>query len=62
LLQLEIEQIAKSGMKGVDRHCAKKHLHRHMAEFDFRYSNRVGLGIHDEERETLPLGARLASV
>ncbi len=28
--------IFKRGMKGVYQHCAKKHLHRHMAEFDFR--------------------------
>jgi hypothetical protein len=25
-------------------------LHRYLAEFDFRYNNRVALGIHDEER------------
>lgn len=25
-------------MRGVYQHCAKKHLHRHAAEFDFRYS------------------------
>ena len=28
--------IFKRGMKGVYQHCAKKHLHRYMAEFDFR--------------------------
>jgi hypothetical protein len=30
-------------------HCAEKHLHRHryVAKFDFRYSNRVKLGIDD---------------
>lgn len=27
-------------MKGVYQHCAKKHLHRDIAEFDFRYNNR----------------------
>ena len=27
-------------MKGVYQHCQEKHLHRYMAEFDFRYSNR----------------------
>jgi hypothetical protein len=27
-------------MKGVYQHCAKKHLHRYLAEFDFRYNNR----------------------
>jgi hypothetical protein len=28
----------------------QKHLHRYLAEFDFRYSNRVALGVHDAER------------
>ena len=30
-------------MKGVYRHCAKKHLHRYAAEFEFRYINRSWL-------------------
>ena len=34
--------IFKRGMKGVYQHCSEKHLHRYLAEFDFRYSNRVG--------------------
>lgn len=34
-------------MKGVYQHCAEKHLHRYLAEFDFRYSNRVALGTDD---------------
>jgi transposase-like protein len=42
--------IFKRGMKGVYQHCSKKHLHRYAAEFDFRYSNRIALGIGDEER------------
>jgi hypothetical protein len=37
-------------MKGVYRHCSEKHLHRYLAEFDFRYSNRVKLGVDDQER------------
>jgi transposase-like protein len=32
--------IFKRGMKGVYQHCAKHHLHRYLAEFDFRYNNR----------------------
>ena len=32
--------IFKRGMKGVYQHCSEKHLHRYLAEFDFRYSNR----------------------
>jgi hypothetical protein len=42
--------IFKRGMKGVYQHCSEKHLHRYIAEFDFRYSNRVKLGIDDEAR------------
>jgi transposase-like protein len=42
--------IFKRGMKGVYQHCKEKHLHRYLAEFDFRYSNRVRLGIGDVER------------
>jgi transposase-like protein len=42
--------IFKRGMRGVYQHCGEKHLHRYLAEFDFRYSNRVSLGINDESR------------
>ncbi len=42
--------IFKRGMKGVYQHCKEKHLHRYLAEFDFRYSNRIRLGIDDVER------------
>jgi len=42
--------VFKRGMKGVYQHCGKRHLHRYMAEFDFRYSARVALGVNDEER------------
>ena len=42
--------IFKRGMKGVYQHCAEKHLHRYLAEFDFRYNNRIATGVHDEER------------
>lgn len=42
--------IFKRGMKGVYQHCKEKHLHRYLAEFDFRYNNRVALGVHDEGR------------
>ena len=39
--------IFKRGMKGIYQHCAEKHLHRYLTEFDFRYSNRVTLGVDD---------------
>ncbi len=42
--------IFKRGMKGVYQHCKEKHLHRYLAEFDFRYSNRIKLGVDDEMR------------
>ena len=42
----------KRGMKGIYQHCAEKHLHRYVAEFDFRYNNRVRLGVDDAERTT----------
>jgi transposase-like protein len=42
--------IFKRGMRGIYQHCAKKHLHRYLAEFDFRYSNRVALGYNDSDR------------
>jgi transposase-like protein len=42
--------IFKRGMRGVYQHCGEKHLHRYLAEFDFRYSNRSSLGVDDAER------------
>jgi transposase-like protein len=42
--------IFKRGMKGVYQHCAEKHLHRYLAEFEFRYNNRSALGVEDGER------------
>ena len=42
--------IFKRGMKGVYQHCEYQHLQRYLAEFDFRYNNRVALGVDDEER------------
>ena len=42
--------VFKRGMKGIYQHCSEKHLHRYVAEFDFRYSNRVKLGVDDAQR------------
>jgi transposase-like protein len=39
--------VFKRGMKGVYQHCSEKHLHRYLAEFDFRYNNRSALGVND---------------
>jgi len=44
--------IFKRGMKGVYQHCAKKHLHRYVTEFDFRYNERK---VCDEDRATTAL-------
>jgi hypothetical protein len=37
-------------VKGIYQHCSEKHLHGYLSEFDFRYSNRVRLGVDDVER------------
>jgi hypothetical protein len=42
--------IFKRGMRGIYQHCAEKHLHRYLAEFDFRYNHRAGLGHFDIDR------------
>ncbi len=42
--------IFKRGMKGIYQHCDEKHLHRYLAEFDFRYNNRVKQGVNDVAR------------
>ena len=42
--------VFKRGMRGVYQHCAEKHLHRYLAEFDFRYNNRIALGVDDVTR------------
>lgn len=44
--------VFKRGMKGTYQHCAEKHLHRYLAEFDFRHNNRVALGVNDKDRAT----------
>jgi hypothetical protein len=42
--------VFKRGMRGTYQHCKEKHLHRYLAEFDFRYNNRIGLGVDDQQR------------
>ncbi len=42
--------IFKRGMKGVYQHCGEQHLHRYLAEFDFRYNTRIALGFNDAMR------------
>jgi hypothetical protein len=40
-------------MRGTYQHCAEKHLHRYLAESDFRHNNRIALGVNDSERAEL---------
>lgn len=42
-------------MKGVYQHCGEQHLHRYLAEFEFRYNNRSGNDINDGERANAAL-------
>lgn len=42
--------IFKRGMRGIYQHCGKQHLARYLAEFDFRYTNRIATGCDDTER------------
>jgi transposase-like protein len=42
--------VFKRGMKGVYQHCGKQHLHRYLAEFDFRYNHRIANGVDDSQR------------
>jgi hypothetical protein len=42
--------ILKRGIYGVYHHVSETHLKRYLAEFDFRYNERIALGIDDAER------------
>ncbi len=42
--------IFKRGMRGVYQHCGEQHLHRYLAEFEFRYNTREANGINDRAR------------
>ena len=42
--------IFKRGMRGMYRHCGKKHLHCYLAGFDFRYSSRAVLDVSNVVR------------
>jgi transposase-like protein len=47
--------ILKRGFYGCYFHVSEAHLHRYLAEFDFRYSNRSKVGIEDAARADLAL-------
>ncbi len=42
--------VFKRGMVGTYQHCGSQHLHRYLAEFDFRYNHRAALEINDKQR------------
>jgi transposase-like protein len=42
--------VLKRGIYGTYQHVSEEHLHRYLAEFDFRHNNRIGLGVDDAER------------
>ncbi len=42
--------IMKRGINGVYHHVSQQHLKRYLAEYDFRYNEREGLGVNDAER------------
>jgi hypothetical protein len=47
--------VFKRGMIGVYQHCSEQHLHRYLAEFDFRHSYRIKVGVDDTERAAIAL-------
>ncbi|RYE02533.1 MAG: IS1595 family transposase [Sphingomonadales bacterium] len=47
--------IFKRGMRGIYQHCGSQHLQRYLAEFDFRYTNRVACGVDDDARANIAL-------
>jgi len=51
--------ILKRGIYGVYQHVSEAHLHRYLAEFDFRYSYRIKTGFDDRKRaDRALLGAK----
>ncbi len=42
--------ILKRGIYGVYHHVSEAHLHRYLAECDFRYNQRIALGVNDTQR------------
>ena len=53
--------IFKRGMRGIYQHCKEKHLHRYLAEYDFRYNHRVALGYSDMDRTLAAIKGETAS-
>ncbi|HWA92464.1 MAG TPA: IS1595 family transposase [Rhizomicrobium sp.] len=47
--------VFKRGMVGVYQHCGEQHMHRYLAEFDFRQNNRAKAGVDDEARANIAI-------
>ena len=54
--------VFKRGFRGTYSHCEEQHLQRYLNEFEFRYSNRLGLGVDDVERTAKALAAIASTV
>lgn len=53
--------ILKRGIVGTYHHVSQQHLKRYLAEFDYRYNERVALGVSDSERMRKSVQASSAS-
>ena len=42
--------VLKRGINGTYHHVSQQHLKRYLAEFDFRYNERMALGVNDKSR------------
>lgn len=51
--------IFKRGMRSTYQHCSEKHLNRHLAKFDFHYTDRQVEGVNDLTRANAILEHRL---
>src|SRR5207247_10939488 len=51
--------ILKRGINGVYHHVSQQHLRRYLAEFDFRYNERMALGVSRSEEHTSELQSRV---
>ncbi len=47
--------VFKRGMIGTYQHVENQHLHRYLAEFDFRQNTREKLGVNDVSRAAIAL-------
>ena len=47
--------LLKRGLIGTYHHVGEQHLQRYVSEFDFRYNNRIKLGVTDEQRAAIAL-------